>query len=192
MIMDPDPVPIPIPEPTNMPIPTPTPIPTPPLVPTNMPIPTPTPMPTPEPTPVPLPPMNPELDEFQQAMLDAVNTARMQARTCGSTNFGPTTPIKWNKTIQSSTLMHSIDMNDNGFFSHIGSDGSNTGDRLTRVGYAWRGWGENIASGFQDIDSVMNAWLNSAGHCANIMNPNWEEMGASEFNRYWTQVFAMQ
>jgi len=165
MILDPDPVPIP----------------------TNMPIPTPTPMPTPEP----LPPMNPELDEFQQAMLDAVNTARMQARTCGSTNFGPTTPVNWNKAIQSSTLMHSIDMNDNGFFSHTGSDGLNTGDRLTRVGYAWRGWGENIAFGFSDIDSVMNDWLNSAGHCANIMNPNWEEMGVSEFNHYWTQVFAI-
>lgn len=147
--------------------------------------------PDPMPAPEPLPPMNPELDEFQQSVLDTFNTVRMQARTCGSTNFGSTTPVEWNKTIQSSALIHNMDMNDNGFFSHTGSDGSSAGDRLKRLGYLWLGWGENIAFGFKDIDSVMVAWLDSSRHCSNIMNPNWKEMGVSEFNMYWTQVFAI-
>ena len=147
--------------------------------------------PDPMPAPEPLPPMNPDLNEFQQDMLDEVNETRMQARTCGSTNFSSTTPVEWNKTIQSSALIHNMDMNDNGFFSHTGSDGSNTGDRLDNVGYDWRGWGENIALGHTSIDSVMKAWINSPEHCANIMNPNWKEMGVSEFNMYWTQVFAI-
>jgi uncharacterized protein YkwD len=82
------------------------------------------------------------------------------------------------------------------FFDHYGSDGSSPGDRLAREGYYGSAWGENIAAGYSSVNSVMQGWIGSAGHCANMMNSAFTEMGAakysdpsSQWGSYWTQVF---
>lgn len=74
--------------------------------------------------------------------------------------------------------------------SHEGSDGSGLGQRVTREGYAWSAVGENVAHGHRSASHVMTDWLDSPGHCANIMHPAFTEFGAGEVNHYWTQVFA--
>jgi uncharacterized protein YkwD len=83
------------------------------------------------------------------------------------------------------------------FFDHRGSDGSTVGPRAARVGYKWRTVGENIAVGVETPEDVVQGWLDSPGHCANIMAPGFTEMGIafvvdrkSEAGIYWTQVFA--
>jgi uncharacterized protein YkwD len=88
-------------------------------------------------------------------------------------------------------------MADNNYFSHTGSDGSNAGQSVSATGYSWRAWGENIAAGDATVESVVTGWLDSPGHCGNIMNPIVTEMGAAstsnssaDFQIYWTQVFA--
>ena len=80
---------------------------------------------------------------------------------------------------------------------HPGSDGSKPEERITRAGYEWQGTGENVASGQQTADAVVGAWLKSSGHCANIMEPRFTEMGVAfalapgeNPNIYWTQEFA--
>jgi uncharacterized protein YkwD len=87
---------------------------------------------------------------------------------------------------------------DNNFFSHTGSDGLSVGDRVTNTGYVWTAIGENIAADQPTIDIVMKAWLDSPGHCANIMSASHMEIGAasyavsgSDYPIYWTQDFAM-
>ena len=88
---------------------------------------------------------------------------------------------------------HSQDQADHQNMSHTGSDGSNAGDRLDRVGYAWRTYGENVAWNQQTPAAVMDAWMNSSGHRANILNCAFTEIGvgvASSNGPYWTQVFA--
>jgi uncharacterized protein YkwD len=75
--------------------------------------------------------------------------------------------------------LHSSDMAVNQFFSHTGSDGSSPGDRITREGYAWRTYGENIAVGYPTVSAVLQGWLGSDGHCRNIMNPAFREIGAA-------------
>ena len=62
-------------------------------------------------------------------------------------------------------------------YSHTGSDGSNVGMRVARTGYAANGWtGENwVAQG--DAANALSWWLNSSVHRANILNPNWTELG---------------
>ncbi|MET8044488.1 CAP domain-containing protein, partial [Micromonospora sp. NPDC005215] len=88
---------------------------------------------------------------------------------------------------------HSQDQADNKNMSHTGSDGSNAGVRLDRVGYAWRTYGENVAWNQQTPAAVMDAWMNSSGHRANILNCAFTEIGvgiASSNGPYWTQVFA--
>ncbi|KOX14402.1 Allergen V5/Tpx-1 family protein [Micromonospora sp. NRRL B-16802] len=88
---------------------------------------------------------------------------------------------------------HSQDQADHKNMSHTGSDGSNPGVRLDRVGYAWRTYGENVAWNQQTPASVMSAWMNSTGHRKNILNCAFTEIGvgiASSNGPYWTQVFA--
>jgi uncharacterized protein YkwD len=66
--------------------------------------------------------------------------------------------------------------------------------RISNAGYAFKGFrsytvGENIAQGQMSIDEVMTGWLKSEGHCKNLMNPAFKEIGVAEFNHYWVQDF---
>ncbi|MET7750932.1 CAP domain-containing protein [Micromonospora sp. NPDC005367] len=88
---------------------------------------------------------------------------------------------------------HSQDQADHKNMSHTGSDGSDPGDRIERVGYQWRTYGENVAWNQKTPAAVMDAWMNSPGHRANILNCAFTEIGvgiASSNGPYWTQVFA--
>jgi uncharacterized protein YkwD len=84
-----------------------------------------------------------------------------------------------------------------GSLCHEGSDGSKSGERITRAGYLWQASGENIAAGQADADAVVAAWLGSPGHCATLMGPFFTETGIAfalaptkNPSIYWTQVFA--
>jgi len=126
-------------------------------------------------------------------LLQLVNSHRAAGRNCGSSGyFEPTTPVTWNDTIELAAYDHSLDMFINNFLGHTGSDGSSPGDRLTRRGYdwSWRGWGENAYWGPRTEAEVIAGWIDSPGHCANIMNPFWNEMGVAKVGAYWTQVFS--
>jgi len=126
----------------------------------------------------------------QDELLNLVNQARSAGRTCGSTYYPPVDSLKWSSTVESASRIHSDDMYRNNFFSHTGSDGSSVGDRLERVSYNWSSYGENIAKGYTSEQSVIDAWLESPGHCANIMRSYFTEMGLSRVGVYWTQDFA--
>ncbi|MGI5456472.1 CAP domain-containing protein [Streptomyces sp. CA-249302] len=86
---------------------------------------------------------------------------------------------------------HSQDQADHQNMSHTGSDGSSMSDRLARVGYAFRTAGENVAYGYDSPESVMDGWMNSDGHRANILNCSFKEIGIglAQPGNYWTQDF---
>ena len=82
------------------------------------------------------------------------------------------------------------------FLEHEGRDGSTPAQRATRAGYDWRSIGENIAMGQTTPELVVQAWLKSPEHCANIMEPGFAQMGVafavrpdSEGGIYWAQSF---
>ena len=123
----------------------------------------------------------------EQAVLDIVNSERNSAG-CG--------PLTGNILLAAAARNHNQDMIDNDFFSHTGSDGSNPDTRITRTGYGYSTWGENIAAGYNNPTSVMTGWMNSDGHRANILNCNFTEIGISylydsnsDYGHYWVQVF---
>ncbi|MBM0278371.1 CAP domain-containing protein, partial [Micromonospora tarensis] len=98
-----------------------------------------------------------------------------------------------NDKLMTAAQRHSQDQADHQNMSHTGSDGSNAGTRLDRVGYSWRTYGENVAWNQQNPAAVMDAWMNSSGHRANILNCAFTEIGVGIANSngpYWTQVFA--
>lgn len=137
------------------------------------------------------------MSENDKEMLTQVNNARSRARTCGTVTYKATVALSWNCTLKSAADEHNRDMGDHNFFSHTGSDGLSVGNRVTNAGYDWTAAGENIAAGQPTIDAVMAAWLDSPGHCANIMSSSYTEIGAasyavsgSDYSIYWTQVFA--
>lgn len=102
-------------------------------------------------------------------------------------------PLTANGLLTTAAGAHAADMAVNGFFSHTGSDGSSSADRATRAGYNWSSVGENIAMGATSAEQVMEMWMNSSGHRANILNGSFTEIGVALDSRggsLWVQVFA--
>ena len=154
--------------------------------------------PVPEETPTVDPSSPPicELSAIDQSMLEAVNAARAQARLCGLNSMPSVPAVAWNCTLASVSVGHSSDMASNNFFSHTGSNGLSMVNRIENANYEYRSIGENIAAGQATVESVMSGWLESPGHCENIMSANYTELGAgrsindnSQYRIYWTQNF---
>ncbi|MBX8575706.1 CAP domain-containing protein [Pseudomonas cichorii] len=134
-----------------------------------------------------------------QKLLELINTARNQPRQCGTQAFNATTPLTWNATLATAAEGHTRSMANNSFFDHKGRDGSTPGDRAELAGYIAQQIGENIAAGQDTTRKVVDGWLASPGHCANLMNPGFRELGAayaidpkSDAGIYWTAMFGSQ
>jgi uncharacterized protein YkwD len=144
------------------------------------------------------PPVAESAQSAGQRMLDLVNQARATSRYCGNTAFKTARPLRWNESLAEASRLHAEDMAHYNYFSHNGRDGSNPSQRVERAGYRYRATGENIAAGQPNPDAAMAAWIKSPGHCANLMNPVYTEMGAavavdpgSEMGVYWAQEFGV-
>ncbi|MEU9106360.1 CAP domain-containing protein [Streptomyces xanthophaeus] len=96
-----------------------------------------------------------------------------------------------NTKLTTAALNHSKDMAAHSNMSHTGSDGSDPGQRITRAGYSWSTYGENVAYGYSTPEQVMTGWMNSPGHRENILNCSFKEIGVglAQPNSYWTQAF---
>jgi len=106
----------------------------------------------------------------------------------------------WNEALARAAREHSRDMGRRDFFGHVNPDGQDPGDRMKEVGYAWSAWSENVAAGQRAPIEVLEAWLSSPGHRANIINEVDDPNGVSltdagvghaqypnnALNQYWT------
>lgn len=131
-----------------------------------------------------------------QKLLEQINAARAQARQCGSQSFGAAPPLAWNATLGATAEGHSRAMANGNFFDHRDRDGRTPGDRAELAGYSGQRIGENIAAGLDATRKVVDGWLASPGHCANLMAPQFSELGAayavdpkSDAGIYWTALF---
>jgi len=138
---------------------------------------------------------DPGVADIRDEFLAAVNQARSVPQVCGNTPYDPAPPVSWSDDLAMAAYLHSGDMALNDFFSHTGSDGSSPGQRISRQGYPWRTYGENIAVGYPTVPAVIQGWVGSEGHCRNLMNPAFTEIGAGFVTgpfggnpaaRYWT------
>ncbi|PKQ39216.1 hypothetical protein CXP40_22120 [Pseudomonas sp. YY-1] len=134
-----------------------------------------------------------------ESLLLLINSARAEARQCGDQAFAATTPLVWSAELGSAAESHSRAMANGNFFAHQGRDGLTPGDRAELAGYSGTQVGENIAAALDTTAKVVEGWLASSGHCANIMNPEFSELGAAYANDpqsdagiYWTALFGGQ
>jgi len=130
-------------------------------------------------------------------VLELVNATREESRRCGRHRFDAAPPLTLSRALTEAASRHARDMARQGSFDHRGSDGSQPAERVSRAGYRWRATGENIAAGQSNADAIVAAWLDSPGHCTNIMGPQFTEMGVAFALApsgspaiYWVQVFA--
>ena len=131
----------------------------------------------------------PETKEvLQSEMLQRINEVRKEGCTCGSQIFPPAPPLIWNAKQTEAADRHALDMANNNFYDHTGTDGTTVGVRAKDAGYAWSLIGENIAMSYPTVEETVNAWLKSSAHCRNIMAPEFLEMGVATQGDYWVQV----
>jgi uncharacterized protein YkwD len=139
---------------------------------------------------------DPQWASMECEVLRITNERRAQGATCGGQPFGPAPPLEFDAELRQSARGHAQDMGTNGFFSHTNLQGQSFADRIRQAGYGGSPIGENIAAGQSSPAAVMNTWMDSPGHCENIMNPDYRFLGVgfyfapnSEFGEYWVQNF---
>ncbi len=137
------------------------------------------------------------LPDFESKVMQLVNAARAEARACGTNSFPAAPPLTWNDHLHAAAAAHAADMARNDYFSHDSLDGTTFSQRITGTGYAWNAAGENIAAGQASVEQVVQAWLDSPGHCANIMSDAFTEVGVacvaepgSTYKQYWGMSLA--
>ena len=141
------------------------------------------------------------LTDFQAEMLQRVNAQRASGGNCGTRgSFAPSVALQWHGALDQAAAAHSLDMATQNYFAHDGLDGRTPAQRAEAAGYDWRTIGENIAAGYPSVQAVVDGWMASDGHCANVLNPAFRDIGvacvpgtpASTYGTYWTMALGAQ
>ena len=100
-------------------------------------------------------------------------------------------PLALSEELSNAARAKSQDMHDNNYFSHTSPTYGSPFDMLKSFGISYRAAGENIAMGYSSPEAVVNAWMNSAGHRANILSSSYTQIGVGYVadGNYWTQEF---
>lgn len=129
--------------------------------------------------------------------LQLVNEARARGARCGTKVFGPAPPVTLSGSLADVASGHAIDMAEHNYFEHEDLSGKSPADRVRAVGYKEKLVGENIAYGPESVEEVVQGWLDSPGHCENMMDPRFAQMGiayspgrTSRRGLYWVQLLA--
>ena len=159
-------------QPAPAPAPKPTPAPTPAPAPAPKPTPAPTPAPAPTPTPTPVPSSDPSglpagLTAMEQQMVNLVNQERVKQ------GFKP---LEVDMRLVKAARLKSQDMIDKNYTSHISPTYGSPFDMMKSMGITYKTAGENIA-GAGTVDRAHTNLMNSAGHRANILSPNYTKIG---------------
>lgn len=132
---------------------------------------------------------------LEDRVLVLTNQERAAGATCGANYYAPAAPLTSDPQLREAARCHSLDMAVQDYFSHDSLDGSSFVDRINAAGYTWRAVAENIAGGYGTEAAVIAGWMNSPGHCVNIM-ADYDEVGVgyaqdarATYRYLWTQDF---
>ena len=129
--------------------------------------------------------------------VELINAARARGARCGTHELAAVPPVHLSPQLSDVALGHATDMARHGYFDHEDLSGHSPADRVRASGYRETLVGENIAYGPTSADEVVRGWLDSPGHCENIMDVRFSEVGiayaaggGAKPGVYWVQVFA--
>lgn len=117
---------------------------------------------------------------FEQQVLELTNQERAK---------NGLRPLKANAELNYAADKYAEEMSQRRVLSHTGPDGSKPWDRAEAVGYEAQMMGENIAAGQRTPEQVVQDWMNSSGHRANILRSQYTDIGVGFYNNYWVQDF---
>jgi uncharacterized protein YkwD len=126
---------------------------------------------------------------LKTSMLEEVNKLRRSGCQCGKETMPPVPGLIWNEQLEKAAGRHAKDMSRNNMTGHAGSNGSSPDERITGAGYHWSKCGENVANGYNSVKEVVEGWKTSPGHCRNMMDAGFRELGAAREGTYWVQDF---
>lgn len=132
----------------------------------------------------------PNSNVFAKEVLSEVNQLRNSGCKCGGKQMPATHPLSWNDQLTNAAQRHALDIAARQQLDHTGQDGSSVSSRVTDTGYSWGAVAENIAVGYWDIKGVIRGWVESPGHCRNMMNPDYKEVSVYRKDSYWVMVLA--
>lgn len=142
---------------------------------------------------------DPEWVQFEEEVLLLVNENRSRAADCGvEGQFEAAAPIAMDPILRCSARLHSLDMFERDFFEHTNLDGLDPFQRMAAAGFSGSFLGENIALGQRTPEEVMEGWMESDGHCSNVMKAEFTVIGIGYHpgagmrglgSNYWTQNF---
>ncbi len=128
-------------------------------------------------------------EQFKMEILSRINDIRAKPCNCGGRKMKAAKPLTWDDALAHSAAKHAIDMEAKNYFDHVSKNGRTIGDRADESGYDWYQVSENIAFGQRSINQVVDEWMQSPEHCANIMDPDVKNMGVAKKGNYWVQDF---
>ncbi|CAH0117696.1 hypothetical protein PAE9249_00156 [Paenibacillus sp. CECT 9249] len=117
---------------------------------------------------------------FAQQVLDLVNRER--------TNAGLKS-LSMNASLSGVAMAKAQDMYNNNYFDHQSPTYGSPFDMMKKFGISYNSAGENIAKGQTSPTEVMNQWMSSPDHRANILNGNYTQIGIAYYNGQWVQEF---
>ena len=122
------------------------------------------------------------VSEYEKKVAELVNVERAK--------YG-LSALTLNTGLSSIARAKSQDMSDKHYFSHTSPTYGSAFDMMKSAGIKYNTAGENIAYGYRTPESVVNGWMNSEGHRANILNSSYKEIGVGYVasGNYWTQMF---
>ena len=139
------------------------------------------------------------LARFEPELLRQVNAFRAAPRSCGAHGrFAAAPPLRWSGALAQLASAHAHDMAARNTITHDDAQGRGPAQRATVAGYEWRVFAENVAGHYAGVAEVQRGWENSAGHCANLMQPAVTELGAAcaagapaaQYKAYWAMELA--
>ncbi len=123
-------------------------------------------------------------------VLSELNLLRSNGCKCGSKWMPPVGPLKWDMRLHEVSSRYAKYLAKNRHFDHVSLEGEDLGDRLDEIGYDWTKIGENLAYGYNDFYSVLDAWKDSPSHCRMLLDPDVTRIGMSKHKIYWVQSFS--
>ena len=129
-----------------------------------------------------IPTLDSKVTEFEQEVIRLVNEIRVE---------NGLNPLTHNWELSRVARYKSQDMKDNKYFSHTSPIYGSPFQMIRNFGISFRSAGENIAYGYTTPQAVVNGWMNSSGHRANILNAGYTQIGVGYVSsgNYWTQMF---
>jgi uncharacterized protein YkwD len=137
-----------------------------------------------------------EYCSFEANVLFETNRRRAQGANCGGQRLPPAPPFEPHPQLQGAARAHSEDMARNNYFDHTSLDGRTVDQRTKAAGFPGGFIGENIAAGRSEAAATVQQWMDSPGHCLNVMEPRYRFLGVgyaqnpgTRLTHFWTQNF---